>query len=98
MYFQQKIKLENNIFARAEKLHVQVYARAGKFISSSEDKYLMALLSVYNAFFSKENWENFCTQEDALEGLRGFKKQITHAPLLSIKDYKFEFIMGGENA
>lgn len=98
MSFPQKIKLENRIFERAQKLQVQVHARAGRLCSSSQDSYLKALLCVYNAFFCKENLKNFCMQNELLEGLYGFKKSVTRTPLFSMKDYKFELIIGEKNA
>ena len=98
MNFSQKIELENNIFAQAAKLHAQVYARGGRLFSSSKDRYLQALLGVYNAFFYKENRGNFCVEEEYLEGLHQVTKQTVRTPVFSTKDYKFELIMGGKNA
>ena len=98
MNFPQKITLENSIFARAEKLHVQVHARAGRLLACCEDRCLKTLLCVYNAFFCRENWESFCAWESELEGLSGFETQVMHTPVLSAKEYRFEFIVGGKHA
>ncbi|MBQ3666943.1 MAG: hypothetical protein II913_02660 [Elusimicrobiaceae bacterium] len=98
MNFSRKIELENNIFAQAAKLHAQVHTRGGRFFSSSKDRYLQALLDVYNAFFYKENRDNFCVEEEYLEGLYYVNRQAVRTPLFSAKDYKFELIVGGKNA
>lgn len=98
MLFPQKIMLENSIFARADRVCAVVHARAGRLISSSKDACLQTLLQVYNTFFCKENWKNFCMEENPLEGLYSFNNHLLCAPVFSTKDYKFELIMGEKNA
>jgi len=98
MDFPQRIELENVIFAYADKLHVQIHALNGRLVTSARDCCLTTLLGVYNAFFYRENLKNFCAQESVLEGNAGFEISVVRTPLLSIKDYKFELIMGRKNA
>lgn len=98
MSYPQKITLENTIFARAELLRVAVCGKAGRLISSSTDAYLQALLYVYNAFFYEENWNDYCTQENDLEGFYNFRQMSVRTPVFLGKEYKFELIMGEKNA
>lgn len=96
MSFRQKIELENSIFARAEQVQAPVYSRLGKLISPSRDQLLQALLRVYNAFFYQTNWENFCSTESVLNEWERCCALVSHAPVLSKKEYKFELILGGK--
>lgn len=50
-----KIDLENAIFARAARLGLCVYARAGELLCPSSDEKLRQMLRVYNRFFAAEN-------------------------------------------
>ena len=50
-----KIDLENGIFARAARLGLCVYARAGELLCPSSDEKLRQMLGVYNRFFAAEN-------------------------------------------
>lgn len=50
-----KIDLENAIFARAARLGLCVYSRAGELVCASFDEKLRQMLGVYNRFFAEEN-------------------------------------------
>lgn len=50
-----KIDLENGIFARAARLGLCVYSRAGELVCASFDEKLRQMLLVYNRFFAEEN-------------------------------------------
>jgi len=55
MTYSQKIDLENGIFARAGRMGACVEARAGELLCADPDVCLQVMISVYNAFFAKEN-------------------------------------------
>ena len=74
MDYSCKLKLENSIFARAYRLAVPVHSCLGRLSSPSSDAYLGALLYVYNAFFQADNFYQFCSAENPLEGYELFKK------------------------
>lgn len=93
----QKIELENAIFARAARVDASVYARSGRLFSPCKERCLQTLLWVYNAFFYEENWKNFCTQEESLEGLTYFTSHPARTPILSAKEYNWELILGGKH-
>lgn len=95
MCLAQRIKLENAIYASASKLRTVIHARGGRLVCTEKNAYLQALLEVYNAFFGEDNWKNFCTHEYRPRQLKGI---LFHTVLLSKKEYKFELLVGGNNA
>lgn len=81
MSFSSKLTLENKIFARAAALQTAVHGRQGQLVSPSKDAYLQALLSLYNAYFFRENFFTFCADENPLAAYRLFQK--TRVPVTS---------------
>ncbi len=81
MNFASKLTLENKIFARAAALQTAVHSCQGKLVSWSQDAYLQALLTLYNAYFHRENFLTFCTDENPLAAYRLFQK--TRVPVSS---------------
>ena len=100
MPLSSKIDLENKIFARAALLKTAVHAKYGGLISAAEDVELQTLLYVYNANFRAENFNNFCTPQDALTPRQYFLSQRTHSPGLTPvykeQDLDFELVLSEE--
>ena len=97
MSLSSKIDLENKIFERAAYVKSSVHAKYGGLVSSSADLELQTLLYVYNVHFRTENFNNFCTAQDALEQRQNFLVQRAHSPGLtrvySAKELNFELVL-----
>lgn len=100
MSLSSKIDLENKIFARAAQLKTAVHAKCGGLVSSSKDLELQTLLYVYNANFRAENFNNFCSGQEALEARQHFLAQRTQSPGLTCmynpKEFNFELVLSEE--
>lgn len=78
--YAKKIKLENDIYFRAACLGVSVESVEGYLRTNSMDKYLCALIRVYNQFFGTANQASSPFQDGIYQS---FKKQQTYLPLLA---------------
>lgn len=77
--YAKKLKLENNIYFRAACLGVSVEGVDGKLRTLSTDRYLCALIRVYNQFFGTTNQASPHSQDGVYQS---FKKQQTYLPQL----------------
>ena len=97
MSLSHKIDLENLIFARAAYLHTPVHAKYGGLFSPCKEELLQAFIYVYNILFRKENFNMFCSAQDALEQRQAYLVQRTRLPgltrIYSVKDLNFELIL-----
>ena len=100
MSLSARIDLENEIFARAAQLKTAIHAKYGGLVSSSADLELQTLLYVYNANFRAENFNNFCTRQDALEQRQHYLSQCPYPPgltrIYSAKELNFELVLSEE--
>ena len=80
MMYAKKLNLENRIYFRAACLGVTVQGVRGFLRALSDDKYLRALIRVYNQFFGKENQAGLPISDG---GYQSFKKQQTYLPILA---------------
>ncbi len=100
MSLSSKIDLENKIFARAVLLKTTVHVKEGALISPAEDLELQTLIYVYNANFRAENFNNFCTAQDALEQRQHYLAQRTYSPgltrIYNAQTMNFELILSEE--
>ncbi len=94
---QQKLQLENRIYARSHKLQIPVYARGGRLVCITQDACMNALVNIYNAFFYEDNWENFCRTDYASQGHIPLYAGCNKTTVLSASEYLFELIIGGRN-
>jgi hypothetical protein len=78
--YAKKLNLENKIYFRAACLGVTVQGVRGVLRALSDDKYLRALIRVYNQFFGKENQVGLPISDG---GYQSFKKQQTYLPILA---------------
>ena len=78
--YAKKLKLENNIYFRAACLGVSVEGVDGGLRTCCTDKYLCALIRVYNQFFRTANHASPHSQDGVYQS---FKKQQTYLPLLA---------------
>lgn len=97
MSLSAKIDLENNIFARAAKLHTAVNTLCGGLVSPSEDLELQTLLYVYNVNFRAQNYQQFCEPDEALEARRYYRSQYPRCVgltrIYSVRELNYELVL-----
>lgn len=78
--YAKKLELENKIYFRAACLGVSVEGVEGALRTLSTDRYLCALIRVYNRFFKTTNQASPPLKDGVYQS---FKKQQTYLPLLA---------------
>ena len=93
MSLSHKIDLENKIFARAQALGAEVYAKYGRLTSPSEDLQLQTMLYVYNKHFGEENYKQYCNGAEGFCACRMYPRTAGSARVYSLKDFNFELAL-----